>query len=75
MRSFKRASDIKTGVIGYGGVFNMGKKHLEQMKKVGMNPTAVMEIDEERLKAAKLDFPETYNTLSAMLKNSSEKCF
>ena len=57
MKKFKSASEIKVGVIGYGGAFNMGKAHLNEMKKAGMTPTAVAEIDKERLKVAETDFP------------------
>ncbi len=72
MRKFKRASDIKVGVVGYGGAFNMGKKHLDEMKQAGMTPVAVAEIDASRLKVAKDDFPgiQTYSSLGAMLKRS-----
>ena len=72
MPKFKKAKDIKVGVIGYGGAFNMGKGHLNQMKQAGMTPVAVAEIDESRLKVAEEDFPgiETYNSVSKMLKNS-----
>ncbi|MEM9252314.1 MAG: Gfo/Idh/MocA family oxidoreductase, partial [Planctomycetota bacterium] len=70
--TFKKPSDIKVGVIGYGGAFNMGKAHLDQMKKAGMTPYAVCEIDPARLDVATADFPgiETYDTLSKMLKHS-----
>lgn len=72
MEKFKQPSDIKVGVIGYGGAFNMGKAHLTQMKKAGMSPFAVCELDAERLKVAEKDFPgiETYGSLDAMLKQS-----
>ena len=29
MKRYKRASDIKVGVVGYGGAFNMGRAHLQ----------------------------------------------
>lgn len=72
MKKFKNPSGIKVGVIGYGGAFNMGKQHLSQMKKAGMTPFAVCELDPERLAVAEEDFPgiETYGTLDAMLKHS-----
>lgn len=72
MKKFKSPRDIKVGVIGYGGAFNMGKSHLSQMKKAGMTPFAVCEIDAERLNVAEEDFPgiETYASLDAMLKKS-----
>jgi len=71
-KRFKQTSDIKVGVIGYGGAFNMGRKHLEEMKQAGMTPFAVCEIDPERLKVAEEDFPgiETYDSLDKMLKQS-----
>ena len=69
---FKKPKDIKVGVVGYGGAFNMGKAHLNEMKRAGMTPAAVAEIDPERLEVAKEDFPgiETYPSLTAMLKKS-----
>jgi len=69
---FKKASDIKVGVIGYGGAFNMGRGHLNEMKKAGMVPTAVAEIDKKRLDVATQDFPgiETYSSVAEMLKKS-----
>lgn len=72
MKRFKQASDIKVGVIGYGGAFNMGKGHLLEMRKAGMTPVAVTELDPARLKIAEQDFPgiQAYATVAAMLKNS-----
>ncbi len=73
MPHYTKASDIKVGVVGYGGAFNMGRQHLNQMKDAGMTPTAVTEIDSARLMAADIDFPgiETYSTVDQMLKKSS----
>ena len=72
MKRHTKAADIQVGVIGYGGAFNMGRHHLNEMKQAGMAPTAVCEIDPERLKAANQDFPgiETYGSVAAMLKKS-----
>lgn len=72
MKRFKKAKEIKVGVVGYGGAFNMGKAHLNEMVKAGMTPVAVAEIDTSRLKVAEEDFPgiETYSSVSAMLKKS-----
>jgi scyllo-inositol 2-dehydrogenase (NADP+) len=72
MKRFKRASDIKVGVIGYGGAFNMGKHHLNEMKGAGMTPTAVAEIDPTRLAVATTDFPgiQTFTSVAEMLKKS-----
>jgi predicted dehydrogenase len=72
MASFKKPGDIKVGCIGYGGAFNMGLAHLNEMKRAGMTPTAVAEIDEKRLEVARKDFPgiETYTSVGAMLRKS-----
>jgi scyllo-inositol 2-dehydrogenase (NADP+) len=73
MKKYRQANDIKVGVVGYGGAFNMGKVHLEEMQKAGMTPTAVAEIDPSRLAVAMRDFPniETYSSLAAMLQGST----
>ncbi len=72
MARFKRAKDIKVGVVGYGGAFNMGRSHLLQMQAAGMTPVAVAEIDKSRLKVAEEEFPgiETYTSIATMLKQS-----
>jgi scyllo-inositol 2-dehydrogenase (NADP+) len=72
MKRYKTAAAITCGVIGYGGAFNMGRAHLNEMKKAGMIPTAVAEIDPERLKVATQDFPgiETYSSVAEMLRKS-----
>ncbi len=72
MKRFAKPGDIKVGVIGYGGAFNMGRAHLNEMRKAGMTPTAVAEIDRERLAAATQDFPgiETYGSVEEMLRKS-----
>ncbi|MBL7134918.1 MAG: Gfo/Idh/MocA family oxidoreductase [Phycisphaerae bacterium] len=72
MRRFGQAAEIKVGVIGYGGAFNMGRSHLNEMKRAGMTPVAVAEIDPARLKVAAGEFPgiETCSTVAAMLKKS-----
>lgn len=72
MARFKKASDIRVATIGYGGAYNMGKAHLSEMKKAGMRPSAVVELDPKRLDIAAEDFPgiELYSSVSAMLKKS-----
>lgn len=72
MKRFSSAAEIKVGVVGYGGAFNMGRHHLNEMKQAGMTPVAVAEIDPERLKVAEQDFPgiQTYRSLTEMLKKS-----
>ena len=71
--TFKRAKDIRTGVVGYGSTYNMGRGHLSEMKYVGMTPVAVAELSAERRKAAEKEFPgiETYGSVTAMLKESN----
>jgi predicted dehydrogenase len=68
----RKPSSIKVGVVGYGGAFNMGSHHLAEMKAAGMTPTAVAEIDADRLAAAHDDYPgiETYRSVTSMLKSS-----
>jgi len=72
MKRYKQAAEIKVGVVGYGGAFNMGKWHLNEMKQAGMTPVAVAEIDPERLRVATTDFPgiKTYPSLTEMLRKS-----
>jgi len=72
MPPFKQARQIKVGVIGYGGAFNMGRQHLTFMKRAGMTPVAVSEIDAARLKVAEEEFPgiQTYDSVDKMLKES-----
>ena len=72
MPYFSVPEDIRVGVVGYGGAFNMGRQHLREMSRAGMTPFAVCEVDLDRLAVAEQDFPgiETYNSLEAMLKKS-----
>lgn len=69
---FSKPADIRVGVVGYGGAYNMGRQHLQQMQQAGMTPVAVCEIDESRLKVAAADFPGigTYSDVGQMLKHS-----
>ncbi len=64
---------LKTGVIGYGGAFNMGRQHLTEMKQAGLVPTAACDIDPARVAIASSDFPgiETYTSVAEMLKKTS----
>jgi len=72
MPLFAKAQDISVAVVGYGGAFNMGKSHLEQMRDAGMTPKAVVELDPARLEVAKKDFPgiETYATVEDLVRVS-----
>jgi predicted dehydrogenase len=69
---FKHAREIKVGVIGYGGAFNMGRIHLQDMQKAGMTPRAVVEPDAARLAVAAQEFPgiQTFASVDAMLAGS-----
>lgn len=72
MAKFKKAKDIKVGVIGYGGAFNMGRRHLTDMQAAGMTPVCVAEVDADRRNVATEEFPgiDTYASVSEMLKKS-----
>ena len=72
MKTYKKPSDIRVGVIGYGGAYNMGRSHLMEMRLAGMTPVAVCEIDKERLAVAETDFPgiQTYTSVAEMLRKS-----
>jgi len=72
VKRFKKAADIKVGVVGYGGAFNMGRTHLREMKRAGMTPVAVADIDPECLEVAGKESPgiETYGSVGKMLRNS-----
>ena len=72
LKRFKKASEIRVGVVGYGGAFNMGRAHLGEMKRAGMTPVAVCDVDPERLAVAEADFPgiETYTSVARLLGKS-----
>jgi len=69
---YKSAAEIKVGVVGYGGAFNMGRMHLHDMQKAGMTPCAVAEPDAARLAVAAQEFPgiQTYASVDEMLRKS-----
>ncbi|MBN1808391.1 MAG: Gfo/Idh/MocA family oxidoreductase [Planctomycetes bacterium] len=72
MARFRKAEDIKVGVIGYGGAFSMGHAHLSEMMKAGMTPVSACDIDPERARVAETDFPgiKAYTSVARMLKKS-----
>ncbi len=72
MIRYKKASDIRVGVVGYGGAFNMGKEHLSRAAEAGMTPAAVTDLDPARLNQAQTDFPSiaTFPTVHQMLKHA-----
>jgi predicted dehydrogenase len=53
-------------------LFSIAKHHLNEMKRAGMTPVAVADIDASRLPVAKADFPEveTFLSATAMLEHS-----
>jgi scyllo-inositol 2-dehydrogenase (NADP+) len=66
-------TEILTGVVGYGGAFNMGMHHLNSQKATkGLKPVAVCDADPARAQQAKEDWPdlEVYTDLKELLKKS-----
>lgn len=64
---------IKVGTIGYGGAFNMGRQHLNELiRNEGFVATAVCDLDPKRVEVAKQDFPgiQTYTDIDEMLAKS-----
>lgn len=64
---------IRVGTIGYGGAFNMGKRHIELLTEHrGFVPEAVCDLDPSRLEEAQRDWPgiATYTDLDTMLAES-----
>ena len=43
---------VRCGIIGYGGAFSMGKHHADQIRRVGLEVTAVCDLNPERLAVA-----------------------
>ena len=64
------ADIIKGAVLGYGAAFNMGRAHANMMQGTeGITCVAICDIDPERTKAAKNDFPDvrTYNSVEDLV--------
>jgi len=51
-------SQLRGAVIGYGGAFNMGKQHAQQMIQHGIAFAAACDVDPARAAQAKTDFPD-----------------
>ena len=52
------AKAIRCAMLGYGGAFNMGKRHSEDINAVpGMTAVAACDIDPARMAQAKAEFP------------------
>lgn len=68
----RQPGEIRVGVIGYGGAFNMGRAHLREMQAAGMTPAAVAELDKGRLAVATTDFPgiATFSSVADMLRRA-----
>lgn len=67
-----KMKEVRCALIGYGGAFNMGKLHGEQINAVpGMRVTAACDLDPKRMEQAAQDFPgiETYSEVKALLKS------
>ena len=73
LKTYSNPAAIQVAVVGYGGAFNMGRQHLNEMKAAGMTPIAVVELDPKRLEVARTDFPgiETYSTVDELLARSA----
>lgn len=70
MNPTKQSKSIRCAVVGYGGAFNMGKHHLDQIAATdGLTGVAVCDIDPARTEQAKEDFPqlEVFNDLEKMI--------
>lgn len=63
------SDQVRVGIIGYGGAFNMGRQHGQQAEKAGMKVTAICDVDSSRFAEAGKDFPgvETYTDYHEML--------
>lgn len=72
MRQFKRAADIKAGMIGYGQSFRVGHHHISEIKQAGMQAVAVADPVKSCRDQAEKDFPgiQTYKSVDEMLKKS-----
>ncbi|MDF2720512.1 MAG: dehydrogenase-like protein [Paenibacillus sp.] len=64
-----RTRKIRGAVIGYGGAFNMGKRHGSEMNRVGFELAAVCDLDPSRAEQAGQDFPgiKTFTSVEALL--------
>ncbi len=72
MPRFRKASNIRAGVIGYGGAYDVGHAHITWIRTTGMTPVCVVDTDPNRLEIAAREFPEIerYSSVTEMLKKS-----
>ena len=58
-RKYPNHDQVNVAIIGYGGAFNMGRRHGQSMQMTGkMKVVAVCDIDQDRAAVGKEDFPE-----------------
>jgi len=64
---------IGAAVIGYGGAFNMGRHHGEQVNAAGMKTVAACDIDPARVATAADDFPgiHVYSSITELLRDEA----
>lgn len=67
-------SELTVGIVGYGGAFNMGRKHGTEMQAEGnhMKVVAVCDTNPERAAVGKDDFPGigTYTDMAEMIEDA-----
>lgn len=57
---------LKCACIGYGGAFNMGKRHMEGCRIARMVPVAVCDVDPKRTETAKAELGDQIQTYSSV---------
>lgn len=70
VRPYPTLDHIRVGIVGYGGAFNMGRRHGQSMELTGkMSVAAVCDLDPVRVATAKEDFPSAriFTDLATML--------
>jgi scyllo-inositol 2-dehydrogenase (NADP+) len=55
---------VKVGIIGYGGVFNMGKLHAESCARARLQTVAVCDLDPKRVASARSELGESIRTFT-----------
>lgn len=65
------STTIRSAVIGYGGAFNMGRQHANEMRAAGMTFVAACDLDLARMEQAAEDFPgiHTHTRIEDLLAN------
>ncbi len=73
----KKKKEIRWGILGYGGAFNMGKNHASWINaSPQMSTVAVCDTDKKRLRVAEEELPgvKTYEKLEDMLAAKNVDC-